>query len=171
MGEVGGDLAGLGFPEARDLGEDLAEARPAEARRIGEIGAAPERRAIGVEEHGERPAALLAEGMERVHIEPVDIGPLLAVDLDADEVGVQKLGGFRVLEALMGHDVAPVAGSIADGEQDRLVLGAGAVERCLAPGQPMDRIEAMLEKIGARFAVKLVAAGSVVHHRFDSQLS
>jgi hypothetical protein len=34
MGEVGRDLAGLGLPQAGDLGEDLAEARLAEARRI-----------------------------------------------------------------------------------------------------------------------------------------
>src|SRR5262245_47720258 len=148
MGGVDGDLVMLGSPDAADLGQNLLEARAAETRLVGEIGAAPEGRTLAVEEHGERPAALLAECVERVHIDPVDIRALLAIDLDADEVAVQKAGRILVLEAFMGHDVAPMAGGIADRQQDGLVLGAGPVESLAAPGKPMDRVVAMLQKIG-----------------------
>jgi hypothetical protein len=101
-----------------------------------------------------------------VHIEPVDIGRS-SVDLTLMKSPFKSLAvsaSSKLSWAMTWHQ----AGCVADGEQDRFVLGAGAVERFLAPGQPMDRVEAMLEKIGARFAVELVAAGSVVHHRFDS---
>ena len=60
-------------------------------------------------------------------------------------------GGLVVLEALMGHDMAPMAGGIADGEEDGLVLGLGLGEGLLAPGHPMNRIVLVLEEIGAGF--------------------
>ena len=47
--------------EARDLAQHVDEGRPAVARGLGKIGAAPDRLAGGREEHGQRPAALLAE--------------------------------------------------------------------------------------------------------------
>ena len=58
--------------------------------------------------------------MQRRHVDLVDVGPLLAVDLDVDEQLVHHARGGVVLEALVRHDVAPVAGRVADREQDRL---------------------------------------------------
>ena len=55
-----------------------------------------------------------AEELQRVLVELIDVGVLLAVDLDVDEPAVHVLRGRRVLEGLMGHDVAPVAGGVAD---------------------------------------------------------
>ena len=57
-----------------------------------------------------------------------------------------------VLERLALHHVAPVAGGVADREQDRLVLRAGARERLLAPRVPVDRIVRVLEQVRARLA-------------------
>ena len=122
------DLAGLVAEDARDLLEDRDEGGPAVAGGRREVGAAPDRLAVGREEHGERPAALLAEGMERRHVDLVDVGPLLAIDLDVHEKPVHHGGGCRVLEALVGHDVAPMAGGVADREKDRLV-GRGEPRR------------------------------------------
>ena len=48
------------------------------------VRAAEERAAVGGQEHRHRPAAG-AERLERGHVDLVDVGPLLAVDLDADE--------------------------------------------------------------------------------------
>ena len=56
----------------------------------------------------------------------VEVGPLLAVHLDADEVLVHQRRGRLVLERLALHHVAPVAGRVADAEQDRLLLRARA---------------------------------------------
>ena len=79
------DLVGLLAIDARDLAQHVREAGPAEARRRRKIGAAPERPRLAVEEHGQRPAALLAQAVQRAHVDGVDVGPLLAVDLDVDE--------------------------------------------------------------------------------------
>ena len=57
--------------------------------------------------------------------------------------------GF-VLEALVLHHVAPVAGRVADGEKDRLVLALRRGERLLAPRVPVHRIVRMLLQVRAR---------------------
>ena len=100
-----------------------------------EVGAAEERHPVGVEEDGHRPAPVAAHRLHRLHVEGVDVGPLLAVDLDVDEVLVHVGGGGRILEGLALHHVAPVAGGVADGEQDRAVLLARAAP---APPGPRD---------------------------------
>src|SRR6185369_4913722 len=51
---------------------------------------------------------------------------------------------------LVLHDVTPVAGGIADGEKNRLVLSRSLRKGCLPPRVPVDRIGGMLEEIGAR---------------------
>ena len=136
--------------DARDFIQYTDECRPAVALLLGEIGAAPERLGVRGEEHGERPAALLAELVQRAHVDRVDIGPLLAVDLDVDEQLVHHARGRLVLEALMRHDVAPMAGRVADREQDRLAGRLGLGERRRPPGAPMHGVVLVLEQIGAR---------------------
>jgi hypothetical protein len=79
----------------------------------------------------------------------VEVRALLAVDLDVDEQLVHHRGGGRILEALVGHHVAPVAGRVADREQDgAVVLPAGLVKRCGIPRVPVDRIVCMLQQVG-----------------------
>ena len=65
-----------------DRPQHLRKTGPAPARRRREIGPAPERLARGRQKHGQRPAALLAEEGQRMLIDRIEIGPLLAVDLD-----------------------------------------------------------------------------------------
>ena len=81
--------------DARDLLQHMREGRAAVARVLGEIRAAPERLGVGGEEHGERPAALLAELVQRAHVDGVDVGALLAVDLDVDEEVVHHAPRWR----------------------------------------------------------------------------
>ena len=121
-----------------DVAQHVGEAGLAVAGLRREVRAGEERFGIRREEHRHRPSALTGERERRLHVERVDVRPLLAIDLDADEHAVH-LGGDRVvLERFVGHDVAPVARRVADGEQDRLVLVAGALERLLAPRVPVD---------------------------------
>ena len=75
----------VGRDTPRHALQHLAERRPAPARLRREIRAAPERRAVRSEEHGQRPAALLAQRVQRRHVEVVDVRPFLAVHLDVDE--------------------------------------------------------------------------------------
>jgi len=78
-------LLGLFAIDARHLAQHVGKGGPAEARLWRKIGATPERPRRAVEEHGQRPAAGLAEVVQRAHVEGVDVGALLAIDLDVDE--------------------------------------------------------------------------------------
>ena len=70
---------------ARDRLQHLAEARQPVPRLRREVRAAVERLALGREEDGQRPAAVPGQRDDRVHVDRVEVGALLAVDLDVDE--------------------------------------------------------------------------------------
>ena len=127
-----------------------------------EIGAAEERLELGREEHRHRPAAVPGHRHHGRHVDLVEVGPLFAVDLDVDEVLVHERGDVRVLEALALHDMAPVAGRVADRQEDRLVLGLRPGECLASPGIPVDRVGRVLEQVRAGLtgqAVGLVSGG------------
>src|SRR6478672_2450562 len=56
--------------------------------------------------------------------------------------------------------MAPMAGRIPDGEQNRAVQLASTRKRFLAPREPVDRILGVLEEIGAGLPSESVAHGS-----------
>ncbi len=67
-------------------------------------------------------------------------------------------GGYRlVLEGLVGHDVAPVAGGVANGDEDRAVELAGEVEDLRAVGVPVHRVVTVLDQVGREVAFGEVA--------------
>ena len=150
------DLAGLLAEDAGDLLEDRDEGRSAVTGGRRKVGAAPDRLAVGGQEHGERPSALLAQRMERRHVDLIDVGPFFAVDLDVHEKPVHHGCGCRILEAFMSHDVAPMAGGVAHREQDRLVAAAGLGEGFGSPGAPVDGVVPVLEQVGAGFVAEEV---------------
>ncbi len=159
---IQGDGLGLGAIDVGDFAQYIDECRAAVAGGLGEVGTAPDGSAVRRQEHGERPAALLAGGVEGGHVDLVDVGALLTIDLDVHEKLVHDRGGFRVFEAFMGHDMAPVAGGIADGEKDGLVGGFGLGQGGRAPGTPVDGVVLVLEKIGTGFVAEEIFA-----HRSD----
>ena len=122
----------------------------------GEVGAGEERLLVGREEDGHGPAALAGERLHGGHVDAIDVGSLLAVDLDVDEVLVHEAGDLVRLEGLVSHHVAPVAGAVANGEEDGLVLLAGLREGLVAPGVPVDGVLGVLQEVGAGFARKTV---------------
>ena len=103
----------------------------------------------GVRNTRHRPAARPCRRLHERHVDAIDVGTLLAVHLDRHEIAVERLRDRRVLERLVLHDVAPVARRVADREEDRLVLGARARERVVAPGIPVHRVRGVLQKIRA----------------------
>ena len=115
--------------------------------RLGEVRPAPERSSVGVEGDRHRPSAAAGQRLHRVHVDGVDVGPLLAVDLDVDELGVHHGGDLVVLERLVGHHVAPVAGRVPDRQQDRHVAAPCLGERLVAPRIPVDRVVAVLTQV------------------------
>ena len=121
-----------------------------------EIGAPEEGLAVRRQEERHGPAALAGEGLHGGHVDAVDVGTLLAVDLDVDEVLVHDVGGLARLEGFVGHDVAPVAGAVAHRKEDGLVLGAGLLEGLIAPGVPVDGVLGVLQQVGAGFVREAV---------------
>ena len=152
---VGKLLGGLGDGSLLFLvGLGHGQQQPGEAGHVGvvhrrEVGAAVEGTAVGGQEHRHGPAAAACEHLDGLHVDGVQVGPLLPVDLYADEVGVHQRRNVLVLEGLPFHNVAPVAGRIADAQQDGLVLGLGPLQGLLAPGVPVHGIIGVLQEVGA----------------------
>ena len=145
------DLLRLFAKQSRDLAQHVDESRLAVTRRTRKVSAAPDRLAVRREKHGQRPAALLAEMMQRRHVNLIDVGTLLAIDLDVDEQLVHHAGGIVVLETLVRHHVAPVAGGVADGKQDRPSCLLRRCQRLRTPRPPIDRVVHVLEEVRAGF--------------------
>ena len=118
----GVDLGPLLAPGPIDALEHLPERRHTVARLVREVGAAIERPAVGRQEDRHRPAATAGHRLDGRHVHLVEVGPFLAIDLDRDEVVVEIARRRLVLERFALHDVAPVAGRVADRQEDRPVL-------------------------------------------------
>ena len=153
---VGRDLLGIVLIGLRETQQHRHKRGAAEALLLWKIRAAPEWSRWAVEKHRQRPAALLAQAVQRSHVDGVDVGPLFAVDFDVHEQLVHDLSRRFVLEALVRHDVTPVAGGVPDREQDWLVGPLGFGERLGAPGPPVHRVVLMLEQIGAGLVLQSV---------------
>jgi len=143
---------------AMDPLQDVDEGRHSVAGRFGKIGAADERDVVVVgQKHRQRPAAgSLVQQVEGGLIDFVEVGPFFAIHLDVDEQAIHHLGGGFVLEGFMSHDVAPVAGRVADGQQDRLAFVARLLQRLRAPGMPVHRVVRVLAQVGAGFVNQAV---------------
>ena len=150
---------------AGDALQQLAESRHPVAALFGKVSAAEERPlVIGVQKHRQRPAATpLREQLVRCLIDPVDVRALFAIDLDIDELPVHEFRRGVVLERFVRHDVTPVTGRVADGQQYRLAGLSGQLEGLRTPGVPVHWIICMLQEIGTGFFRESVT------HRFISR--
>ena len=134
-----------------DPRKKIGKTGQAVARSLREIRSPEEGRLVRRQEHRQRPAAApLRQHRVRRLIDLIEIGPFLAVDLDVDEQVVHQRRDALVLERFVRHDVAPMAGGIADREKNRLVLAPGTCERLIAPWIPVDRITRVLKQVRAR---------------------
>ena len=146
-------------PRIRDGCEYVHERGHTEAGPGGEVGATIEWATVGCGEDRHGPAAALCKSLHCAHIDAIEVWPLLPIHLDAHEMLIEECSYALILEGLVGHHVAPVAGRIADGEKDRLVLFPGFVQRRRPPGVPIHRIVRMLEQVRARFVGQMIGHG------------
>jgi hypothetical protein len=156
---LGEELGASGRPEVGDLLHDPGKPRHAPTVVRREVGAGEEGDAFwgGEDRHG--PASTAGEGLGGGHVDRVDVRTLLPVDLDADEAFVHLAGDPGVLEALPLHHMAPVAGGVADGDEQGLVLGAGPGQGLLPPRVPVHGIVLVLEKVGGGLGSQAVGHG------------
>src|SRR5207244_805200 len=120
-----GDMAGLFmnglpllFPGLGQGEEEAFETGPAVAIVRREISAAVEWLQVGGEEHRHGPTALPGHELDGRHVNLIQVRPFLAIYLDTDKMPVEDVRHFCILEALVLHDMAPVAGRVADAEKD-----------------------------------------------------
>ena len=99
-------------------------------------------------------------GLAGLHVDRVEVRPFLAVELDRHEALIHQRRDLGILERLAFHHVTPVAGRVADREQQRPVLLARASQRLLAPGVPVHRVVLVLEQVGGGLVCQ--AIGHVV---------
>ena len=144
--------------------QNLAKRGQAVARLRRIVGARVKGAAIGPAKSSERPAAVALQPQQRIHVEPVHIGPLLAVHLDADEVRVHQRRRLFILEGFALHHMAPVAGAVANGDQQRPLLRPRAGQRLFAPGVPVHRVVHMLAQIGAALSSQPVRHLPTLRH-------
>ena len=156
VGGGGGDLVAFLLPGPLDAEQDARKAgHPA---RVGGriIRPAVERLQVGGQEDRHRPAAVPGHRLDGGHVEVIEVGSFLAVDLDVDEPLVHQLRDRVVLEAFALHDVAPVAGRVADRQKDRFGLGPRLRQRLGSPGKPVDGVVLVLEQVRAGFPAQTV---------------
>ena len=123
------------------------------------VGSGVEGPQVRRQKHRHGPAARAGHGLHRAHVQPIDVGALLAVQLDVDKLGVHIGRRRLVLEALVRHDVAPVAGRVAHRQQNGAVPLTGRRKRLLAPGVPLHRVVHVLTQVGAGFLGQSVGEG------------
>ena len=153
-----GDLPALFAVVLGHAPQQIAKCRHPIARLLGKIGAAEKRLLPRCEEHRQRPTAgAVRQHLLRDLINLVEIGTFFAIDLDVDEQLIHQCGSPQVFEGLMGHDMTPVTGGIADGQKDGLVFLLRLAQRRFAPGIPLDRIVRVLQQVGAGLLGEMIA--------------
>lgn len=138
------DLLAALRPGGVDGVEHLGEGRDPPVARRREIGARVEGASVRQNEDAHRPAALPGEGLSGGHVGVVDVGVLLPIHLDRHEAGVQRLRGASVREGLGRHHMTPVAGGVADGDEDRHIPSASLLEGLRAPRMPVHGVLGVL---------------------------
>ena len=121
-----------------------------------EVGAAEEGLQLRREEDAHRPSPTPGHGLDGRHVDVIQVRALLAIDLDRHEVAIQLRSGLLVLERLALHDVAPVAGRIADRQEDRPIQLTRLAQRLRPPRIPVDGVVGVLQQVRARLVRQAV---------------
>ena len=128
----------------------------------GEVGAAVEGLPVRGHEHRHGPSALARHGLGGGHVDGVDIRAFLTIHLDRHEMLVHDGGNLLILERLVCHHVAPVAGGVADRQQHRHIALGRRLERCLGPRPPVHRVASVLKEVRARRMSETVCHVSII---------
>ena len=150
LGRVVHQVPGLLPPEPGHLLQHGLESGPSVVVLAGEIGSGEERLAVRRQPDALGPAAVPARIQHGgVHVNLVQVGPLLPVHFDRNEMLVQETSHFLVLKTFVLHHMAPVAGSVTDAQKNGLVLVGGQTQRLRPPRVPVHGIVRVLQQIGA----------------------
>ncbi len=148
---LGAQLIAVVPVEFQDAIEHLREGRHAVTLLARKVGAAEEGPLVIVaQEHGQRPAAAaLGQQLLRDLVDAVHVRSFFPVHLDVDEILIEQARRGFILEALIGHDVAPVTGRIAHRQVHRPAAVAGRGKSLRSPGIPVHGVVGVLAQVGA----------------------
>ena len=121
-----------------------------------EICAAIKRFCIRSEKYCHWPSTTTSHGLDGVHVNGVDVWSLFAVNFDIDEQLVHERSSFDIFKTFVGHYVAPVTRRIANRQKNRFSCCACESKSVFSPRIPIDRIVAMLAKVGADFVTEAI---------------
>src|SRR5947207_4658318 len=113
----------------------------------GEIGAPVEWTAIGSKEDGHGPATLLCKILYCLHINVINVGSFFTIYFNGDKMLIHQASYVFVLEGFALHDMAPVAGRVANTEQDGFVLLLRLLQGFFAPWVPIYGVVGMLQEV------------------------
>ncbi len=117
---------------------------------------AQQRIAFRSQEHVQRPTGITARALDELDHACVQRRLQLPIHLDRNEIPVQERGDGRVTVGLALHDMTPVAGEIANGNEQRFVFAPSARKGIGVPFLPMDRIVAVHGQIRGGMTKQLV---------------
>ena len=98
--------------------------------------------------HG--PAATSSKRLHCIHVDRINIGTFFSVHFDVHKQLVHDRCGGAVFKTLMRHHVAPVAGGVADRQQNGFACSLRFGKSLVTPLIPMDGVISMLPKIWRR---------------------
>ncbi len=149
-------LAPTQRPRLAERGQDSREAGASHPVAGREVRPGEEGLEVVGQEDRVGPSARAGEELRRRHVDLVDVGALLPVELDRDEPVVHLPRDLGIGEALPLHDVAPVAGRIPHRQEDGLVLPSRLLEGLVPPRIPIDRVPGMEKEVRARFVCQAI---------------
>ena len=157
---VGQRLGRLARPSSRSARQtraislqDVDEAGPAPPRRRRKVGAAVERLQLRRQPHAHRPAARSGRRLHERHVDAIDVGPLLAIDLDRHEVLVQHRRDRRRSRTTRAPSRGTSGTSSSRSTERSACPRARALrERLVAPRIPVDRIVRVLQQVRTALA-------------------
>jgi len=109
-----------------------------------EVSPRMERNVVWSQKDGHRPSATSGNHLNRIHIDFIEIRSHFAVYFDIDEPLIHDLGDRLILKRLLLHHMAPVAGGVANAEEDGLILLLRPVQGLFSPRIPIHRVVGML---------------------------
>ena len=143
-------------PRGGELCEEADKSDASSAGLKRKVRAAVERLGIRREEDRHRPSAVTCHPLDRCHIDFIDIRTFFAVDLNGDVVRVEELGDLLIFKGFVLHDMAPVAGSVADGKKDGDIQFARKRKGFFTPRPPVHRVVCMLPQVWRLFVDEAV---------------
>src|SRR6266581_208266 len=114
-----------------------------------EIGTSVEWATVGSKEDGHGPATLLCKGLHGLHIDVVYIWSFFTIYFNRDKMLIHQASYVFILEGFALHDMAPVAGRVANTEQDGFVLLLCLLQSFFTPWVPIYGVVGMLQEIRA----------------------